>query len=178
MSETLFDYEDRRFREEVLYLLRQLAEYQGIIPFDEKDRRRHVDPDWDGCVSEDPHAALEAVLRDSDEKLEDSTAPAEEKTAKGRYKRPRLDWSKLDSRVAELGQLQTLARKRAQAYKDPKSIATAKADAAKFLAQADRRRNAIYREIDQGRAELVDGVLYDLRSGVRAPWDASLFVTK
>ena len=177
MSESLFDYENRRFRDEVLYLLRQLAEYQGIIPFDEKDRRRHVDPDWDGCVSEDPQAFLEAALHDPGEKFE-APAPAEAKTAKGRYKRPRLDWSKLDSRVEELGQLQTLARKKAQAYKDPKSIAAAKADAAKFLAQADRRRNAIYREIDQGRAELVDGVLYDLRSGVRAPWDASLFVTK
>jgi len=178
MSETLFDYQNRLRDEEILYLLRQLADYQGIIPFDEKDRRRHVDPHWDGCVSEDPHAALEAVLRDSDEKLEDTTAPAEEKTAKGRYKRPRLDWSKLDSRVEELGRLQTYARKMAETYKEPKSIAAAKADAAKFLAQADRRRNAIYREIDQGRAEIVDGVLYDLRSGVRAPWDASLFVTK
>jgi hypothetical protein len=78
MSESLFDYENRVFREEVLYLLRQLADYQSIIPFADKDRRRHVDPDWDGCVSEDPHSFLEAVLAEDAARVE---TPAEAKTS-------------------------------------------------------------------------------------------------
>ena len=81
MSESLFDYENRVFREEVLYLLRQLADDRGIIPFADKDRRRHVDPDWDGWVSEDPHAALEAALHDPGETMEETMARAEEKTS-------------------------------------------------------------------------------------------------
>jgi hypothetical protein len=173
MSENLFDYENRRFREEVLYLLRQLAEYQGIIPFDEKDRRCHVDPDWDGWVSEDPHAALEAVLRDSGEKFE-APAPAVSKLARRR----RFNFSKFDEVIADAESLRTGWRARGKAAKTAEHRAYCETQEIYWKNLAARRRKRIEFEIKKGRAEIVDGVLYDLRSGVRAPWDASLFVTK
>jgi hypothetical protein len=190
MSESLFDYENRRFREEVLYLLRQLAEYQGIIPFDEKDRRRHVDPDWDGCVSEDPQTFLERVLHDApigialnDAQVGEvlrvkltSNAPTMPNPVKTR--RPRFDWMENDSEIKKAEELRTGWNARAKAMKDPKAVASAIAASNDARKYAGRRRKKIETEIKKGRAEIVDGVLYDLRSGVRAPWNAALLVTK
>lgn len=165
MSESLFDYENRQFREEVLYLLRQLAEYQGIVPFAEKDRRRHVDPDWDGCVSEDPHSFLEAVLAEN-------AAPVET------TRRRRFNFSKFDEVIRLAEESRTGWRARGKAAKTAEHRAYCETQEIYWKNLAARRRKRIETEIKKGRAEIVDGVLYDLRSGVRAPWDAALFVTK
>jgi hypothetical protein len=173
MSETLFDYQNRLRDEEVLYLLRQLADYQGIIPFAERDRRRHVDPHWDGCVSEDPHAAVELVANDPGEKFEETIARAEEKT-----RRPRFDWMENDASIKHAEEARTGWSTRAKAMKDPKAIAKAMEKSNEYRKYAGRRRKKIETEIKKGRAEIVDGVLYDLSRGVRRPWDASEFPTK
>lgn len=168
MKDTLFDYETRLILEELLYLARQLAEYQGIIPFAEKDRRRHVDPDWDGCVSEDPHAFVESIANDA----ETDEKPVE------KPRRPRFDWMENDSSIKIAEENRTGWMTRAKNLKDPKAIAHAIEKANEYRKYAGRRRKKIETEIRQGRAEIVEGVLYDLSRGVRRPWDASAFPTK
>jgi hypothetical protein len=171
ISESLFDYENRVFREEVLYLLRQLADYQGIIPFADKDRRRHVDPDWDGWVSEDPHSALEAVLAEDADPVE---TPVKERSRSNRYA-----WSKLDTRCGELTDLRTYWFNRAATTKDKKAADRAREEYVKVRRQYGRRANALYRLLAQGKIEVVDGVLYE-RGGdePNSVWIAGDFVTK
>lgn len=176
MKDTLFDYENRLRAEEILYLLRAIADANGVIPFAEKDRRRHVDPDWDGCVSEDPHAFVESIANDQGDRLETpapAEAPVPEKT-----RRPRFDWMKNDSSIKIAEENRTGWMTRAKNLKDPKAIAHAIEKANEYRKYAGRRRKKIETEIKQGRAEIVDGVLYDLSRGVRRPWDASQFFTK
>lgn len=184
MSENLFDYENRVFREEVIYLLRQLADDRGIIPFADKDRRRHVDPDWDGWVSEDPHAALEAALHDPGETMEETMARAEdaapvETPVKERSRSNRYAWSKLDTRCGELTDLRTYWFNRAATTKDKKAADRAREEYVKVRRQYGRRANALYRLLAQGKIEVVDGVLYE-RGGdePNSVWIAGDFVTK
>ena len=171
MSESLFDYENRVFREEVIYLLRQLADDRGIIPFADKDRRRHVDPDWDGWVSEDPHAALEAVLAEDAAPVE---TPVKERSRSNRYA-----WSKLDTRCGELTDLRTYWFNRAATTKDKKAADRAREEYVKVRRQYGRRANALYRLLAQGKIEVVDGVIYE-RGGdePNSVWIAGDFVTK
>jgi hypothetical protein len=152
MSETLFDYQTRLRDEEILYLLRAIAEKLGVAPFD-----LNLAP---------PLPPLRVVEVEAFEGAEDKT------------RRPRFDWMENDSEIKKAEELRTGWNARAKAMKDPKAVAAAIASSNEARKYAGRRRKKIETEIKKGRAEIVDGVLYDLSRGVRRPWDASEFPTK
>jgi hypothetical protein len=154
MSETLFDYQIRLRDEEVLYLLRAIATNLGIAPF--------------SGVAEP--AAQTPPLRVVEV---EAPAPAEETT-----RRPRFDWMANDYEIKKAEELRTGWNARAKAMKDPKAVAAAIAASNEARKYAGRRRKRIETEIKQGRAEIVDGVLYDLTDGHRSPWLAGDFPTK
>jgi hypothetical protein len=172
MSDTLFDYARSR-DEEVLYLLRAIAEHYGIIPYNERNRRRHVDPTWDGCVSEDPHAAVEAVAAPWSEP-ESVVAPAEE-FVQEKTRRRRMCWSRLDARIRELEKLRTAARRRGRDIRTSSLRDASKAEEKHYKSEAQKRRKRLENLLAEGKIEIVDGVLYDLRTGVRTPWIPSSF---
>jgi len=154
MSETLFDYQTRLRDEEVLYLARAIAEKLGIAPF----------PGVAEPAAQTPPLRVVEV-----EALE----PAEETT-----RRRRFNFSKFDDVIRLAEESRTGWRARGKAAKTAEHRAYCETQEIYWKNLAARRRKRIEFEIKKGRAEIVDGVLYDLRSGVRAPWDASLFVTK
>jgi hypothetical protein len=145
MSETLFDYQTRLRDEEVLYLLRAIAEKLGVPPFD-------LAP-----TSVLPPAPALTVLEEP--------APAPTKT-----RAPRFSWSKADAEVEKLEALRTGWRTRKEAATSPDYRAKCQAEEIKYKNLANCRREAIKRMVARGTAEIVDGVLYDLRRG-RHEWD-------
>jgi hypothetical protein len=151
MSETLFDYQNRLRDEEVLYLLRAIATGLGVAPFP-------------GVAEPAPQTPPLRVVE---------VEASEDKT-----RRPRFDWMENDSEIKKAEELRTGWNARAKAMKDPKAVAAAIASSNEARKYAGRRRKKIETEIKKGRAEIVDGVLYDLSRGVRRPWDASEFPTK
>lgn len=184
MSETLFEYQTRIRDEEVLYLLRGLADHFGIIPFAEKDRRMHVDPDWDGWVSEDPHSAVEMILNDPGQKPEEAAPTPEveiDKWVEDNGEKRQL--GKCDSVLARYNQERTYFKNKIEANpNDP--IAKRKHREACSLAQS--RHNAINAMIQAGTCRYLVCVgkrtnqykLEALRGGVWVNWDASFVPEK
>ena len=154
MSETLFDYQTRLRDDEVLYLLRAIATNLGIAPFPGV-----AEP----AVQTPPLRVVETV---------EVEAPVET------TRRRRFNFSKFDEVIRLAEESRTGWRARGKAAKTAEHRAYCETQEIYWKNLAARRRKRIETEIKKGRAEIVDGVLYDLRSGVRAPWDAALFVTK
>jgi hypothetical protein len=159
MSETLFDYQNRLREEEQSYLLRAIAEKLGIAPF----------PGVSEPVAPTPPLRVVEV---------EASEPAEDETMDVSTRTNRNAWSKLDTRCGELTDLRTYWFNRAETTKDKKAAERARAEYVNVRRQYGRRANALYRLLARGEIEIVDGVLYDLEGGVRAPWHAELFVTK
>ena len=154
MSETLFDYQTRLRDDEVLYLLRAIATNLGIAPFPGVAEPAAQTP---------PLRVVETV---------EVEAPVET------TRRRRFNFSKFDEVIRLAEESRTGWRARGKAAKTAEHRAYCETQEIYWKNLAARRRKRIETEIKKGRAEIVDGVLYDLRSGVRAPWDAALFVTK
>lgn len=174
MNDPLFEYPNRLRDEETLYLLRAIAAVHGVPPFAEKDRRRETDWNYDGPVSEDPHAAVELVAADDDQWHEET----DEATVEKKSRRRRFDWMKNDALIKAAEEARTGWATRAKTMKDPKAIANAISKSNEWRKYAGRRRKRIETEINGGRAVIVDDTLYAVENGVRLPWDALKFQTK
>lgn len=161
MNDSLFDYPNRLRDEETLYLLRAIADALGVTPFAEKDRRRETDWNYDGPVSEDPHAAVELVAADDDQWHEE-TEPAPSKTYQILY-------YKFDPLCAKYSDDRTYFANLLKTNPNDK-VAAAKHNEAKSLSMGRNRQ--IRKMIEAGDARYFpDGWRCEFNlNGVWVPW--------